>query len=71
MGAITSCWSRRINRSIGSDILAAFTELEADLSPLQIARREAEFDKAREIDKGHGRIEERSIEVTPPRCQST
>jgi predicted transposase YbfD/YdcC len=32
--------------------------------PLQAARREAEIDRAREVDKGHGRIEERSIQVT-------
>jgi predicted transposase YbfD/YdcC len=32
--------------------------------PLQAARREAEIDRAAEVDKGHGRIERRSIEVT-------
>jgi len=32
--------------------------------PLQAARREAEVARAREVDKGHGRIETRSIEVT-------
>jgi hypothetical protein len=32
--------------------------------PLQAARREAELARACEVDKGHGRIETRSIEVT-------
>jgi predicted transposase YbfD/YdcC len=32
--------------------------------PLQAARREAEIARAREDDKGHGRVETRSIEVT-------
>jgi predicted transposase YbfD/YdcC len=32
--------------------------------PLQTARRETEIDRATETDKGHGRIEKRSIEVT-------
>jgi hypothetical protein len=32
--------------------------------PLQAARREAEIDRASENDKGHGRIEKRTIEVT-------
>src|SRR5208337_1695242 len=50
--------------TLGKDIVAAFAEPEAGLSPLQAARREAEVDRACEIDKGHGRIEKRSIEVT-------
>lgn len=29
-----------------------------------MARREAEIDRATEVDKGHGRLEKRSIEVT-------
>ena len=36
---------------------------EAALSPLQPARREPEIGRAGEVKKGHGRIEERSIEV--------
>ena len=32
--------------------------------PPQAARGEAEIERAREVDKGHGRIETRSIEVT-------
>jgi hypothetical protein len=32
--------------------------------PLQTARRAAEIERACEVDKGHGRIEKRSIEVT-------
>ena len=32
--------------------------------PLQAARREAELARAWEVDKGHGRIETRAIEVT-------
>jgi hypothetical protein len=32
--------------------------------PLQTARAEAEIDRACEVDKGHGRVEKRSIEVT-------
>src|SRR3954471_20406783 len=32
--------------------------------PLQAARREAEIERATEVDKGQGRIERRSIEVT-------
>jgi predicted transposase YbfD/YdcC len=32
--------------------------------PLQTARREAEIERACEVDKGHGRIEKRSLEVT-------
>ena len=50
--------------TLGKDIAAAFAEPEAGLSPLQAARREAEVDRDCEIDKGHGRIEKRSIEVT-------
>jgi predicted transposase YbfD/YdcC len=46
------------------DIAAAFAEPEAGASPLQAARREAEIERACEVDKGHGRIEKRSIEVT-------
>ena len=50
--------------TLGKDIAAAFAEPEAGLSPLQAARRESEVDRDCEIDKGHGRIEKRSIEVT-------
>jgi predicted transposase YbfD/YdcC len=32
--------------------------------PLQAAQHEAEIERACEVDKGHGRIEQRSIEVT-------
>ena len=32
--------------------------------PLQTARAEAEVDRACEVDKGHGRVEKRTIEVT-------
>ena len=32
--------------------------------PLQTARRAAEIERACEVDKGHGRIERRTIEVT-------
>ncbi|MBV8129799.1 MAG: ISAs1 family transposase [Planctomycetaceae bacterium] len=32
--------------------------------PLQTARAEAEIDRACEVDKGHGRVERRTIEVT-------
>ncbi len=32
--------------------------------PLQAARSEAEIDRATTIDKGHGRIEKRTLEVT-------
>ena len=49
--------------TLGKDIAAAFAEPEAGLSPLQAAR-ESEVDRDCEIDKGHGRIEKRSIEVT-------
>ena len=56
--------------TLGKDIAAAFAEPEAGLSPLQAARREAELDRDCEIDKGHGRIEKRSIEVTSSMSES-
>ena len=46
------------------DIEAAFAEPSAGLSPLQSRRRAGSFDRARELDKGHGRVEVRSLEVT-------
>jgi predicted transposase YbfD/YdcC len=50
--------------TLARDIAAEFAGPEAGLSPLQAARREAEIERATEVDKGHGRIERRSIEVT-------
>ena len=50
--------------TLAKDIAAAFAEPEAGLSPLQAARRQAEIERASEVDKGHGRVEKRSIEVT-------
>src|SRR5204863_8183058 len=32
--------------------------------PLQTARRQAEIERACEVDKGHGRVEKRPLEVT-------
>ena len=47
------------------DIAAAFAEPEAGLSPPPgTRRRQAEIERASEVDKGHGRVEKRSIEVT-------
>jgi predicted transposase YbfD/YdcC len=50
--------------TLRADIAAAFAQPDAGLSPLQTARAEAEVDRACEVDKGHGRIEKRTIEVT-------
>jgi predicted transposase YbfD/YdcC len=47
-----------------ANIAAVFAEPEAGLSPLQTARGAGEIERACEIDKGHGRIEKRTIEVT-------
>ena len=44
--------------------MAAFATPEAGLSPLQAAYREESIDRACEVDKGHGRIEKRTWEVT-------
>jgi hypothetical protein len=47
-----------------ADIMAAFAEPEAGLSPLQSAHRAARIDRACEVEKGHGRIEKRTLETT-------
>jgi predicted transposase YbfD/YdcC len=47
-----------------SDIAAAFAGPPAGLSPRQASLREASFDRARSVGKGHGRVEVRSLEVT-------
>ena len=49
-----------------ANIAAVFANPDAGLPPppLQATRREAEIDRASERDKGHGRIEKRTIEVT-------
>ena len=50
--------------TLRADIEAAFAEPEAGLSPLQIERRAACLDRATTVDKGHGRIEKRTLELT-------
>jgi predicted transposase YbfD/YdcC len=50
--------------TLAKDIATAFAGPEAGFSPLQTARHEAEIERASDVDKGHGRIEKRSIEVT-------
>jgi hypothetical protein len=51
--------------TLRADIQAAFADPEAGLSPpLQVARRAACLDRATTLDKGHGRIEKRAMEVT-------
>ena len=49
--------------TLAADIEAAFAGPEAGLSPLQAARA-GRSRAAAEVDKGHGRIERRTIEVT-------
>ena len=46
------------------DIAAVFAEPEAGLSPLQTARLAEGSDRPSEVEKGHGRIEQRTLEVT-------
>ena len=50
--------------ALRAHIEAAFAEPEAGLSPLQIERRAACLDRATTVDKGHGRIEKRTLELT-------
>ena len=50
--------------TLRANIAAVFAEPEPGLSPLQTARRGAEIERACEVDKGHGRLEKRTIEVT-------
>ena len=50
--------------TLRADIQAAFAEPEAGLSPLQSERRTACLDRATTVDKGHGRIEKRTLELT-------
>ena len=50
--------------TLRADLEAAFAEPEAGLSPLQSARRAACLDRATTVDKGHGRIEKRTLEST-------
>jgi predicted transposase YbfD/YdcC len=50
--------------TLRADIAAVFPEPEAGLPPLPAARRDAAIDRASQVDKGHGRIEKRTIEVT-------
>lgn len=50
--------------TLRADIEAAFAEPEPGLSPRQAMRRAGEIERASEVDKGHGRIETRTIEVT-------
>ena len=50
--------------TLRADIEAAFAEPEAGLSPLQSQRRAACLDRATTVDKGHGRIEKRTLELT-------
>ena len=50
--------------TLRADIEAAFAEPEAGLSPLQSERRAACLERATTVDKGHGRIEKRTLELT-------
>jgi len=50
--------------TLRADIAAAFAAPEAGLSPLQAARRAESIDRACDVDKGHGRIEKRTLEVS-------
>ena len=50
--------------TLRADLEAAFAEPEAGLSPLQSQRRAACLDRATTVDKGHGRIEKRTLELT-------
>src|SRR3954468_9775458 len=50
--------------TLSKDIAATFAGPEAGLPPLRAARRASEVERATEVDKGHGRIERRTIEVT-------
>ena len=50
--------------TLRADLEAAFAEPEAGLSPLQSKRRAACLDRATTVDKGHGRIEKRTLELT-------
>jgi predicted transposase YbfD/YdcC len=50
--------------TLRADIVAAFAAPEVGLSPIQAACRERGIDRACEVDKGHGRIENRTSEVT-------
>lgn len=50
--------------TLRADLEAAFAAPEAGLSPLQSQRRAACLDRATTVDKGHGRIEKRTLELT-------
>ena len=50
--------------TLRADLEAAFPAPEAGLSPLQSRRRAACLDRATTVDKGHGRIEKRTLKLT-------
>ena len=50
--------------TLRAEIEAAFAEPEAGLSPLQSERRAACLERTTTVDKGHGRIEKRTLELT-------
>src|SRR5512135_1634894 len=63
-GGITSCPSRRTSRHCGPTLRPPAPRRRPAFPPLQTARRAARIDRACEVDKGHGRIEKRTLEVT-------
>jgi predicted transposase YbfD/YdcC len=63
-GGTTSCRSRTTNRRYGPRSRPLSPSLGPAFPPLQIARRAACLDRATTVDKGHGRIEKRTLEVT-------
>src|SRR4051794_1550829 len=60
----TSCPSRTTNRSRGRTSWRPLPSPRPAFPPRQIARRAGRMDRACEVDKGHGRIEKRTLEVT-------
>jgi hypothetical protein len=61
---MTSRRSRRINPRWAGTSRRPLPSPRPAFPPRQRARRAAEIDRACEVDKGHGRIETRTIEVT-------
>ena len=59
-----SCPSRRTSRHSGPTSRPLSPCPRPAFPPLQAACREGSIDRACEVDKGHGRIEKRTLEVT-------
>jgi predicted transposase YbfD/YdcC len=63
-GAITSCRSKTTDRSCGPTSRRSSPSPRPAFPPLRTTRRDAAIERASEVDKGHGRIEARTIEVS-------